>query len=359
MTGDDDIKAFLPEPPPPAPKPRETAIAEALARFDATPAPQSRPRPESAPWWGGFARPQAGLLATAALVAAISLPFAWTTLDPQAPAADEQASRDRGNGERMARLDVVDAPAAIPAAKSFPIDAGPANANAPPPRPDRAAPAAKPVELARVAAPPPPPAMRAEERAPIIVQGQARARADQATPVAISAISAAEASADSAKSIVVTGARISPGKAMARGDWNACTVNDPGQKLSRCDKLAKKGTKEARSQADLHLSSGLKSAWQGDIDDAIAAFDRAIAVAPDLSVAYLNRGLAFDRQGDRARAIADLDRAVQYAPRSARAYYNRSILLRKYGDPARADGDEKRAIDLDPRYQRIRGARPD
>ena len=158
---------------------------------------------------------------------------------------------------------------------------------------------------------------------------------------------------DEGRDVVVTGTRISKSRPIGRGDWNACTVNDPSQSVSRCRKLADKAAKSVRSEADTHLSDGLKHAWDGDLDQAIASFDAALAIAPDLSVAYLNRGLAHDRQGDSEAAIADLDRAVRLSPKSARIYYNRSVLHRKYGDTRRASADEQQAITLDPRYQAI------
>lgn len=346
MTGDDDLHALLPDPPPPAPKRREAAIAEALARFDGTSVAERRPRPEATPLWKSLRGPQAGLLATAALVAAISLPFAWTTLNPGAPPANEQVSPSPRESVRVASRDTVDIPAAAITPSSGEADRMEPDIAAP--GPAAAAPPAKRVELAEAeTAPPAAVAAKAEEAAPIVVQGRAASRPmfESASPVSV--VSADTVSENDA--VVVTGTRVS--KPPRRGDWNACTVNDPSRTLSKCKKLANKGAKDVRAQADAHLSDGLKHAWEGDLDEAIVAFDQAIAVAPDLSVAYLNRGLAYDRQGESTRAIADLDRAIQHAPRSARAYYNRSLILRKQGDTRRADVDERRAISLDDSYQ--------
>lgn len=345
MTGDDDLHALLPEPPPPAPKRREAAIAEALARFDGTSVAERRPRPTTTPWWKSLRGPQAGLLATAALVAAISLPFAWTTLNPGAPAADERVSPSPREEVRVVARGTVDVPAATITPSSGEADRMEPDIAAP--RLAPAAPPAKRVELAQAeTAAPAAVAAKAEEAAPIVVQGRAAPRPalEAASPVSV-----VSADAVSENDVVVTGTRVS--KPPRRGDWNACTVNDPSRTLSKCKKLANKGAKDVRAQADAHLSDGLKHAWEGDLDEAIVAFDQAIAVAPDLSVAYLNRGLAYDRQGESTRAIADLDRAIRHAPGSARAYYNRSLILRKQGDTRRADVDERRAISLDDSYQ--------
>lgn len=355
MTGDDDIRAMLPDPPPAAPKPREAAIAGALARFDGAPVPTHRPQRMAASWWKKLQRPQAGLLTAAALVVAIDLPFAWTGPLLVTPADDEQLLPETKVEAPAAKREIAAAPAAGPAATPPVTAAASAKVSPPPSRLDEAAPTTKRIEIAQAKplAPPPPPAMRAQQTAPMLVQGRARSAAEvQDAPTAISAVSADEYSRDD-RDVVVTGTRVSKSRPIGRGDWNACTVNDPRQALPRCQKLADKAPKAVRRQADAHLSDGLKQAWDGDLDKAIAAFGEAIAVAPNLSVAYLNRGLAHDSQGNSEAALADLDRAVQLSPKSARAYYNRSVLLRKYGDAKRASADEQQAINLDPRYQAI------
>ncbi|MDO9362064.1 MAG: tetratricopeptide repeat protein [Sphingopyxis sp.] len=354
LMGDDDLKAFLPDPPPPAPKRKEAAISEALARFDGTPAPERRPRPESAPWWKKLQRPQAGLLAMAALVATISLPFAWMAPDRGPPAAEEQVSENFRDTSLPGRLDVEVPTAAAPLAEAAPRNEVPTSAQETASRADDLAPVPRLVVqpmVAPVAKPAPAPSGRAEESEQIVVRAQKMSRPVADSPTAVSVVSADRVAEDS--NIVVTGARVGSAKSERRGDWNACTLNDPGRALSKCRKLANRGSKAVRSEADAHLSSGLEQAWRGNLAGAIAAFDQAIAVAPDLSVAYLNRGLAYERQGDSARALADLDKAVQYAPRSARALYNRSVVLRGQGDKRRAARDEDRAISLDPDYQAI------
>jgi tetratricopeptide (TPR) repeat protein len=156
--------------------------------------------------------------------------------------------------------------------------------------------------------------------------------------------SAAGAGGNDSSNIVVTGTRVA---APRRGDWNACTVDDPGRDLANCRKRLGRA---ARGEAAEQLAEGLGRAWQGETGAAIAAFDRTIASAPQSAFAYLNRGLAWRRSGDLGRALADLDRAVKYAPGEARNYYNRSLVLRAQGATARARRDAERAVELDPSY---------
>jgi tetratricopeptide (TPR) repeat protein len=153
--------------------------------------------------------------------------------------------------------------------------------------------------------------------------------------------------------IVLTATRRGNAKASQRGDWNACTVDDPKQSLSGCRSLVNPAAMGAAGQAAARIADGLALAWEGDIEAAIGRFDQAIAIAPKSAFAYLNRGLAKRRIGDLDGALADLDRAVLHARTSARAYYNRSRVLRERGDARRARADEGRAVDLDPDYGEI------
>jgi tetratricopeptide (TPR) repeat protein len=153
--------------------------------------------------------------------------------------------------------------------------------------------------------------------------------------------------------IAVTGARVrAPNLGGARGDWNACTVDDPNRDLADCLKRLDR-TAKGDDVLGTDLAEGISLAWAGETDKAIAAFDRAIVRAPKSAFAYLNRGLARRQGGDLDRARADLDRAVKYGPREARNYYVRSLILRAQGATARARHDEDRAVELDPAYDAI------
>jgi tetratricopeptide (TPR) repeat protein len=50
---------------------------------------------------------------------------------------------------------------------------------------------------------------------------------------------------------------------------------------------------------------------RGDLDLAIADFDRSIAIAPNDAVTYINRAWAYRRKGQYDRAWSDVDRAEQ------------------------------------------------
>jgi tetratricopeptide (TPR) repeat protein len=182
---------------------------------------------------------------------------------------------------------------------------------------------------------------------PVVVTASRSAQGLAASPRASKAAAADEANSD----VVVTGARIAGRDPYAaRGDWNACTVNDPEQSLRGCRGAVGIGAKGQAGEAAASLSQGLALAWQNDWRGAIAAFDRAIALKPKSAFAYLNRGLAYQREGNLARAAADLDLAIKYAPYAARGYYNRGLLRRERGDVRGANADAARAAEMDSGY---------
>jgi tetratricopeptide (TPR) repeat protein len=74
---------------------------------------------------------------------------------------------------------------------------------------------------------------------------------------------------------------------------------------------------------DFH-QRGLERLQKGDVDAAIAFYDKAIAADPYFTWAYLNRGNAREKKGDLSGAIADFTWAIKLEPGNAFAYLNRA-----------------------------------
>ena len=54
---------------------------------------------------------------------------------------------------------------------------------------------------------------------------------------------------------------------------------------------------------------------KGELDLALADFDRALAIDPELAGAYADRGRAYELKGDRDQAIADYRKALSLKSR--------------------------------------------
>lgn len=360
---DDDLSALLPDAPPPRPDRRDQAIDRAMRRFDGEDDPAEVPARadrERKRWWAAPGRrPQWGAVLTVALVAMIALPV-WVSRDQRPDPAVRAVTSIDLPSSAVAPVPPASAPMDVDAASGLPAETAPEQAHAPrEPAPDRAIreeapppPMASRLDMAPIIAPAPPP----PPPAPIVLAAPPAASAMARTNKA-----AAEAEAQDAdnSSVVVTGRAVRAERrapraqarpSSGRGDWNACTIDDPARDPSLC--AARARAKGAPGRED-HVTQGLAHAWREDVDGAIAQFDAAIAAAPRSGAAYLNRGLARARKGETDRALADLDRAVRLTPNSARAYYNRSVLLRRLGDADRANADAARALALDPRYGEV------
>jgi tetratricopeptide (TPR) repeat protein len=87
---------------------------------------------------------------------------------------------------------------------------------------------------------------------------------------------------------------------------------------------------------------------KNDTAGALADYTRAIELGSTNPAAYNNRGNARAENNDQDSAIADYTRAIELKPDYARAYYNRAFAKKEKGDTAGAEADFKRAYKLDP-----------
>ena len=102
--------------------------------------------------------------------------------------------------------------------------------------------------------------------------------------------------------------------------------------------------------AETYLTWGNTKYDLGDYKGAIADYDIAIRINPDLASAYNNRGMAKDDLGQHFAAIADYDSAIRLKPDYANAYNNRGIAKSDLGQHFAAIADFDNAIRLKPDY---------
>lgn len=321
MSADRDLSALLPEAPPPRPARRDAAIEEALRRFDGQPPerPAKKVPSTRGPLWR---RPEVGVLVAASLVAVLALPV-WlvsdrqgvrphaegiTSIDVPAPTAAPRDAAPQA-AEQAAKREA--APETPPPAALAEEPAAPAQPKAEQRRAEaeagQAFQVAGPEQLAPPPPPPPPPPIMAAPAAPPAAEANAVGSADIVT-TARRREDFADREAAAPRKARAAGALAAPGAASAGPVF--CTIDDPRRDLRACRDEIKAAAPGASGRAAAHVAEGLSRAWQGDLDRAIAEFDRAIAISPDLASAWRNRGLAWRRKGDLTRAQADLDRAA-------------------------------------------------
>jgi tetratricopeptide (TPR) repeat protein len=103
--------------------------------------------------------------------------------------------------------------------------------------------------------------------------------------------------------------------------------------------------------AVLSLAMGVTRREAGDLDGAVADFNRAIALDPRSAWAYLGRGAVLGEQGKLDEAITDFDRAVELDPEFALAYANRGLARLRRGEDYIAKKDFRICLELDPKLK--------
>jgi tetratricopeptide (TPR) repeat protein len=126
--------------------------------------------------------------------------------------------------------------------------------------------------------------------------------------------------------------------------------------------LAKLGRhKEALAAYDRALALDPDDAWAhstrgaalrmlGRLEEALAAYDRALALDPDNAWVHSNRGVALQLLGRLEEALAAYDRALALDPDNAWAHSNRGVALRALGRLEEALAAYDQALVLDPDY---------
>ena len=145
-----------------------------------------------------------------------------------------------------------------------------------------------------------------------------------------------------------------PAAAQLSQKWTWC-VNQGGtfsadQRINGCSSVIQSGRETPRNLAVAYYSRGLAYYDKGDDDRAIAEYNEAIRLDPQLAQAYSSRGLAYDHKGDLGRAEPDYNEAIRLDPKYAQAYFNRGNAYYQKGEDDRAITDYSEAIRLDPKY---------
>ena len=74
---------------------------------------------------------------------------------------------------------------------------------------------------------------------------------------------------------------------------------------------------------------GIALVEEGKFEEAIENFSKAILIAPDYLVPYINRGNAYEKIGYAQKAIDDYNQAIKMKPNYSVAYYDRGIVYVK------------------------------
>src|SRR6059058_5151340 len=100
--------------------------------------------------------------------------------------------------------------------------------------------------------------------------------------------------------------------------------------------------------AEYNLGLALKN--QGQLDEAIAHYRRAINIWPDYVEAHYNLGGAYIEKGETDEVLAEYRRAIEIRPEEADSHNNYGSALRELNQFDQAESEYKRALSLRPQY---------
>jgi tetratricopeptide (TPR) repeat protein len=130
-------------------------------------------------------------------------------------------------------------------------------------------------------------------------------------------------------------------------DLRDCDRPDPDRRIAACTAILHRGKDKAAWGAAYSNRAGAYMA-KGDYDHALADFDMAVELHPEVAAFWLNRGGLWNRREDFDRAIADLTKAIQLDPLLWKSFNNRSVAWKAKGEYTRAKDDIDQAIRLAP-----------
>jgi len=120
--------------------------------------------------------------------------------------------------------------------------------------------------------------------------------------------------------------------------------------LENCSRALVEQALPARERAATHVNRGILRMHAKDIARALADYDAALRLKPDLAEAHVNRGIALVNAGGReAEAIAALSQGLKLeTTRPEVAYYTRGVAHELAGNVRAAYDDYRQAAALKP-----------
>jgi tetratricopeptide (TPR) repeat protein len=105
--------------------------------------------------------------------------------------------------------------------------------------------------------------------------------------------------------------------------------------------------------ADGWLDRGLQQANIGDLDGAIASWDEALVLDPNLEEAWQHRGGALGNLGRLEESISSFEKVLLLNPENSQAWFSRGLVLEAMGQMEEAIANYQKTLELDPSFPEV------
>lgn len=116
------------------------------------------------------------------------------------------------------------------------------------------------------------------------------------------------------------------------------------------EKTALRELIEKAPSAENYYKLGNYERINGNYEEALECYTKAIELDPEYEFAYNERGISYYYLGKLKESIEDYSKAIEINAEYARGYYNRGVSYQKLNEEKRAIEDYDKAIEINPEY---------
>src|SRR5262245_883569 len=124
--------------------------------------------------------------------------------------------------------------------------------------------------------------------------------------------------------------------------------SDPDRILAACTALVIDSSESTRNKAIAYNNLGWAYQSKGNLDFALAKYNKALELNPKYALAYINRCDCYRQKGELEQAIRDCDSAINLVPRNELAHIVRGLVYRTKRDHLTAIANYNKAIEINP-----------
>ncbi len=133
-------------------------------------------------------------------------------------------------------------------------------------------------------------------------------------------------------------------------DAQKCLDSSGDDAIAACTRAIGSGQLSQENLATTYYNRGYEYKAKDEYDTAIADFNQALKLAPNMTQAYNNRAVALYDKGEYDESIADYNAALRLDPKHVNAFYGLGNAYKSKGEYDKAIDNYAQALTIDPNF---------